>query len=172
MFLFLITKSFIPVFRVWWSAGGFELDWQSCKCSNYFTLKLACGEWAAFFIFFWKKHSGMFYKQQRLFEFKLISKLFMFSLGWPRGERVSERVHDKLDVQFVVPFVGSSAQTSFGFFWASFYVCVLWTACLTALWGSFMFECGLKCSSYAVVACFGANAVSKCPAWPLKPLLQ
>lgn len=86
-------------------------------------------------------------------------------------ERVSERVHEKLDVQFVVPFVGSSAQTSFGFFWASFYVCVLWTACLTALWGSFMFECGLKCSSYAVVACFGANAVSKCPAWPLKPLL-
>lgn len=91
MFLFLFTKSFIPVFRVWWSAGGFELDWQSCKCSNYFTLKVACGEWACIFFkvySFWKKHSGMFYKQQRLFEFKHISKLFMFSLGWPRGTRV------------------------------------------------------------------------------------
>lgn len=35
-----------------------------------------------------------------------------------------------------------------------------------------MFECCLKCSSYAAVACFGANTASKCPPWALTRPLQ
>lgn len=66
---------------------------------------------------------------------------------------------------FVILFSWFCCTAWFGFFWASFYVCVLWTVCLTALWESFMSECCLKCSSYDVVACFGANSTSKCPAW-------
>lgn len=97
----------------------------------------------------------------------------LLSCNWPISRNVPyvrvHRAHEKaLSEVFCYPVHWSCCTAWFGLFFffffvgASFYVCVLWTKCLTELWGSFMSECCLKCSSYAVVACFGGNATSKC----------